>query len=1076
MKKATCGIISFVVGMGIIAGAVTERPEWNNLEVLQVNRELPRATMMVYPDVEAAMEYDRTTSPWFKSLNGDWKFNWVKSPTDRPVDFFKPSFDARGWDTLPVPSNWEIEGHGLRIYTNSKYPFKKDIPNAPTEWNPVGSYRRTFEVPGDWDGRETYIVFDGVQSAFYLWINGEKVGYSQGSRTPAEFNVTKYLKPGKNVLAAEVYRWSDGSYLEDQDFWRLSGIYRDVYLWSTAQSHIRDFTVVTDLDDQYKNAVLKVDAEILNPTGSVEVELLDPSGKSIGTAGSPGRSLVSLDIPIKNPAKWSAESPSLYTVLITLKDASGETIEVIPLRVGFRVAEIKNNRFCLNGVPVLIKGVNRHEHHADTGHTVDRASMIRDIQLLKENNFNAVRTSHYPNMPMWYDLCDEYGIMLWDEANIEAHGMKYGAASPAKRPEWKKAHLDRIQRMVGRDKNHASVITWSMGNESGDGENFVACYAWIKENDPTRPVHYERTEAGDKPTDIANKMYANADTIRAYTESDAKKPYIICEYMHAMSNSSGGAKEYWDLFYEENLAQGGFVWDWMDQGLREPVPEEFRKNIGKGPVKDSFFAYGGWWEDAVEVSHNGNFCMNGLIDADQVPHPGLFAMKYLQRNTHVTPVDLNAGLVKIKNWYDFSSLDQRVSGFWKIEANGEEIAAGTVPVSGIAPHTEKTVQLGLPSIVPEAGVEYFLTLEFRAKKNDHPLVGEGHLLAWDQFMLPIGKPAGYSAADGKVTIDDGAGSIVVKGHDFTVTFDKVTGTLSSFKAGGTDLIASGGRVELSRAQVDNERRQKEPPLNPVWDTAGEKAVLESIKVEPVGSAARITVRKLLPDVRGGYAAVYTVFGNGEVVVDTAFNFENTPGFIGPPLRVGMEWNLPSALENITWFGRAGETYMDRDFELMGIYSGTVDEQWTDYSRPQENGNKTDVRWASFTDADGKGILISAQGAPLGIGARHYSRETMRKSDYSFQMERAKDIILNVDAAQSGVGGITSWRTAPLKKHQLTAKTYRYAYRLRPLTDNVDSMLSSHTEYLSSNVEMLAVPDVSKLPEIKKPKVKKRRKK
>ena len=1041
MNRWTLLIGLFLLAKGLLA------EEWNDLSVLQVNREAPHATMMVYPDAQAALEYDRATSPWIQTLNGEWKFNWVKSPADRPIDFFKPSFDASGWGTIPVPSNWEIEGHGLRIYTNARYPFKKDPPHAPTEWNPVGSYRREFTVSKDWNGRETYIVFEGVESAFYLWVNGEKVGYSQGSRTPAEFNITPYLKPGKNMLAVEVYRWSDGSYLEDQDFWRLSGIYREVYLWSTAQSHIRDFTVVTELDDQYKDAVLKVDVDISNPVGSVELQLLNAEGESLFVKQLKD----GFAVPVSNPRKWNAEDPYLYTVLLTLKDASGKTIEVIPQRVGFRAVEIKNSRFCVNGVPVLIKGVNRHEHHADTGHTIDRASMIRDIQRLKENNFNAVRTCHYPNMPEWYDLCDEYGIMLWDEANIETHGMGYKAESLAKQPEWKAAHLDRIQRMVERDKNHASVITWSMGNEAGDGENFAACYQWIKENDPTRPVHYERATGDFKNTDIFNKMYSTSDHIRKYTEGDAKKPYIICEYMHAMGNSTGGAKEYWDLFYEDNTAQGGFVWDWMDQGIRTPVPVEFKKNIGKGPVKETFFAYGGYFEDPKGVRNDGNFCMNGLIDAGQEPHPGLFAMKYLQRNVHVEPADLKVGQVKIRNWFDFTTLGDAVSGHWKIEANGKQVAEGKVPNLEIAPHTERTVSLELPGIVPEAGQEYFLTLEFRAKKNYHPLVKEGHLLAWDQFKLPQEKPIVRAAAKGTVSVDESATAIVVKGKGFEVAFDKASGRLSSYKANGADLIVAGGEPELSRAQNDNERRQKPKP-SPAWDVAAANAVVESVQVKQSGNVAKITIRKILPDVRGGFAAIYTVLGSGEVVVEVAFDFENTEEAMRPPLRIGMEWKIPAAFENMAWYGRGGETYFDRTFEPIGLFSGTVDGQWVDYSRPQENGNKTAVRWVSLTDEKGAGLLVVAEGSPLGIGARRYSQQTMRESDYSFQMERSDDIFLNIDAAQSGVGGINSWYATPLEKHRLNETAYHYAYRLIPLSGDVDKALSGRAAFIESEVQ------------------------
>ena len=1014
--------------LSLVAGSAAAA-EWNDLKVLQLNREAPHASMMVFPDAESALKAgpDRTRSPWFKSLNGNWKFHWVKKPADRPAGFYQPDFDAGAWKTIPVPSNWEIQGYGLRIYSNIPYPFPKNPPHAPTEWNPVGSYRHEFELPAEWQGRDVFITFDGVQSAFYLWINGQKVGYSQGSRTPAEFNITQYLKPGRNTLAAEVYRWSDGSYLEDQDFWRLSGIYRDVYLWSTAKSHIRDFSVVTDLDDQYINAELKINAEILNPAGSVEVSLVDPAGKTVGGKSVPATAKTALSIPVAAPAKWTAESPTLYTLLIALKDASGKTVEVIPQRVGFREAAIINRRFCLNGVPVLIKGVNRHEHHADTGHTIDRDAMLRDIQLLKENNFNAVRTSHYPNMQLWYDLCDEYGIMLWCEANIESHGMGYGKESLAKQPEWEAAHLDRIQRMVGKFKNHPSIITWSMGNEAGDGVNFTACYKWIKANEPTRPVHYERAEGKAENTDIFNNMYATSDKIRKYAEGNNEKPYIICEYMHAMGNSNGGAKEYWEVFYDDNLAQGGFVWDWMDQGLRTPVPQEFRKNVGKGPVKETFFAYGGWFEKNT-VHHDGNFCMNGLISADQIPHPGCYAMKYLQRNVHVSADDLGAGKLRIKNWHDFTPLGEKTAGRWKVEADGKRIAGGEMPDLAIAPHREQSVSLKLPAITPEPGVEYFLTVEYTARKNYHPLVKEGHLLAWDQFRLPVYSEAPEKISSKPVAIDQSRGRIMLSGDGFSVDFSKDKGTLESYKVDGVELLAAGGIPELSRAQVDNERRQKPKP-DPAWDSAGQKARPSSVTVEPAGKAARVTVTKELPDVSATFKAVYTVDGDGAILIETDVDFSNTLKPMLPPLRVGMGWQLPAGFETVTWFGRGGETHADRDFEPIGLYTGTVDAQWTDYSRPQANGNKSGVRFISLTNDRGRGLRVESVGTPLQAAVRHYSTATMRDSEYSFQMERSNNIFLNIDGAQCGVGGINSWGSRPLDKYRLLDKRYSFAYRL-----------------------------------------------
>lgn len=1037
MNKISSVMMGFVL-MAVRVFAGTEAPEWNDLTVLQRGVEPPRATFFTYPTGELAKSRDPAQSPWFKSLNGEWKFNWVKKPADRPLDFYKTDFDDRAWGTIPVPSNWEVQGHGLPIYTNIKYPFPKNPPHVPQEWNPVGSYRRTFELPASWNERETFLVFDGVQSAFYLWVNGRKVGYSQGSRTPAEFNITPYLKAGRNVMAVEVYRWCDGSYLEDQDFWRLSGIYRDVHLQSRGKTRLRDVTLVAALDEQYRHGRLAVEAELVQPNGTLEVDLFDAAGRSVARVQAPASAQVDLDIPIRDPAQWTAETPNLYLVLLSLRDAAGNLLEVVPQRVGFRTVEIKDNRFRLNGVPLLIRGVNRHEHHADTGHVVDRASMIRDIQLLKENNFNAVRTCHYPNLPLWYDLCDEYGILLWDEANIESHGMGYEEDSLAKNPAWKAAHLNRIKRMVERDKNHPCVITWSMGNEAGDGTNFAACYQWIKANDPTRPVHYERVRKDLSNTDILNEMYMSAAGIRKYIgKPKHNKPYIICEYMHAMGNSNGGAKAYWDLFNEDNLAQGGFVWDWMDQGLRQPVPKAYKANMGVGPVKETFFVYGGWFEKRAGVRHDGSFCMNGLLDSGQQPHPGLFAMKYLQRQVEVEPVDLAAGTVRVRNRYDHTALSERVTGAWKIEADGVSLASGTLSDLQIEPRGEALVTLGLPTLEPEAGKEYFLTLEFRAAASHHPLVKAGHLLAWEQFRLPLEKAPEPVALSGSLVLEEAPASIRVSGDRFAVVFDRQQGELVSFQVDGRDRIAAGGKPNLSRPQVDNERRQK-PKLNPAWDSAGENAVVETISTEAEEQLVRIKVSKRLPDVNGRFTTQYTVLATGEVLVETVCDLSNTPADLRWPLRVGMAWNIPAEFENMEWYGRGGETYLDRNFEPIGRFRGTVDEQWVDYSRPQANGNKSDVRWVALTDADGCGLMVAAEHAPLGIGARHYSVQTMRASSYSFQMKRSSTIHLNIDAAQRGVGGITSWGARPLVEHQLQEKVYQYAYRLIPVCGDVDA--------------------------------------
>jgi len=619
--------------------------EWDDPKVLQVNAERARASMMIYPDKAAAMEGNREQSPWFKLLNGQWTFRLVKRPAEVIADFHKVDFDDSSWKDITVPSNWEIQGYDTPIYVNDEYPFPKAQPRAPKEYNPVGHYRMRFSHPSGWGGRKTMICFDGVDSAFYLWVNGEKVGYSQGSRTVAEFNISEYVKAGENVLAVQVYRWCDGSYLEDQDFWRLSGIFRDVYLWSPGKQHIRDFRVVTELDDEYRDAVLEVECELTDAQGcSVDVDLMDGEGKAVFETVSEKAAVVderhvaSFSIGVRNPKKWTAESPYLYKLLLTLKDGQGNVVEVIPWNVGFREVEIKDGQFLVNGKVILFKGVNRHEHNPDTGHVVTRETMVLDIKLMKENNINAVRTSHYPNVPLWYELCDKYGLYVMDEANVESHGYVNNSENEiANGAIWREAHLDRVTRMAERDKNHACIVIWSLGNEAGDGPNLRACHKWLHENMPNRPVHYEGSSGrGDgRASDFFSRMYAKPDWGTEDKNEYPDKPMVLCEYSHAMGNSNGNLKEYWDDIYVNPRHQGGFVWDWMDQGIRQAVPAEYAKNVGKGPVLDYFFAYGGWWEDKLGIFNNGNFCMNGLVGSDWRGHPGLFALKYVYRNIHV---------------------------------------------------------------------------------------------------------------------------------------------------------------------------------------------------------------------------------------------------------------------------------------------------------------------------------------------------------------------------------------------------------------------------------------------------------
>lgn len=1046
--------------------AAVGQPGWQDLDIIQINAQKPHATMMTYPNEQAALAMDRTQSPWFKLLSGDWKFRWDKSVDDRPADFFKTQFDDSDWDTIPVPSNWQMHGYGTPIYATQNYGFKKDAPNIAPKTNPVGSYRREFELPKDWQKRKTLIHFEGVNSCFYLWVNGKKVGYSEGSRTPAEFDISDYVRPGTNQIAVQVYRWCDGSYLEDQDFWRLAGIFRDVYLWSVDDAHVRDFEIDATLVNDFKDGRLKVQTDIVG-ADRAKFELLDASGDRVCEGWAEHQKPLVLEVP--NVKSWSAERPNLYTALLTL-EKDGKTIEVIPTRVGFRTVEIRGNVFYVNGVKLKFKGVNRHETHPDTGQFIDLDSMIRDIKLFKENNINAVRTCHYPDVPRWYELCDQYGIWVMDEANIETHGYGNNPNNKlANDPAWQEAHVDRVRRMAVRDKNHPSIIVWSLGNEAGIGPNFDACYEYLRANHPERPVHYEGEKRKDFPaSDFNSRMYANQN----WGRKSGDKPNVLCEYTHAMGNSNGNLAEYWDgTIYPNDHHSGGFVWDWMDQGIRVAVPKSHQANVGLGPVKTDFFAYGGWFEEPVGMESAGNFCMNGLVASDWTPHPGLFAIKHVYRNIHVSPIDLGKGQLQIKSWFDTVNARDVLKGDWIIEANGREIASGQVPTLDVPARGETQIQLDLPQIEPKPGTEYFLTLRFTATESYSPLVEAGHELSFAQFKLPIKSPEIKTPDEtatktpakqpASLTMQEGEGTVSIRGENFKASFDTNAGALSSYAVNDQEIIKRGPSLDLWRAYTDNDKK----PINvgtykAVWRDAVKSQKLVDSKVFRLSDdAVQLAFDFLLPKVNSVYRVVYTVNANGQIQVDVGVKLgaKQSQKF---PHRIGTEWLVDKNFFNMQWYGRGpNPTYVDRNFERIGLFGGTVDEQWVDYSRPQENGNKTDVRWVSLTDEAGNGLLVSAAGQPLSIGAKHYSTETIESSKYSFQMQRSPDIFFNVDLIQMGVGGNNSWGATALRKYLLREKNYQYSYQLRPMQsgDSVDDLLGGLAEKVEVSFDDLVVP-------------------
>ena len=1043
MARIRSSILTLATALLPCAAAAQQPNDWENPAVFAVNKEPPHATLFPYESRALALARDPSRSAEFLDLDGRWKFNWVRKPADRPLDFYRTDFDDAAWGDIPVPGNWELNGHGVPIYVNFTYPFPKNPPHIPHDDNPVGSYRTHFTIPPGWGRRQIFLHFGSIRSAMYVWVNGRKVGYSEVDKVPAEFDITAYVHPGAdNLLAVEMYRWSDGSYLEDQDFWRLSGIERPVYLYATPKIHIRDFSVTAGLDSAYHDGLLQVAVQLRNYRSTaidgwhVTVDLLDAAGASalprgplIRRARVAAGAGTALDLGERVPAprRWTAETPNLYTLLITLADQRDSTIEVLSSRVGFRTVEIRGGQLLVNGVPILIKGVDRHEHDPVTGHVVSRELMRRDVQLMKEFNINAVRTSHYPNDPYWYDLADEYGLYIVDEADIESHGMGYDpAVTLGNNPVWQAAHLDRTMRMVERDKNHPSIIIWSLGNEAGNGVNFYATYRWVKQRDATRPVQYERAGL-DWNTDLVVPMYPSFQQLVDYAEHHHDRPLIMCEYAHAMGNSVGNFQDYWDIIKRYDNLQGGFIWDWVDQGIRT------RDSAGT-----VIWGYGGDFGPPGTPSDN-NFNINGIVQPDRVPHPSAFEVKHVYQSIDVIAVDLPAGIVDVTDAYDFRRTDD-VRMLWTVLADGVPIDSGVASDSlPLAPHERMRVTLLMPRIQPEPGVEYDLDLSFR-QTRPRSLVPAGHEVAFEQFRLPVARPT--PPVDprtlGPLALRTSGDSVIVTGSRFSVRFTRATGRMVSYVYDGRDLLGQGPAPNFWRAPVDNDFGAGLQRKLRVWLGAADSAALPSVTVTgPAGGQVTVTVQSKLPTVSADYTTVYTVLGSGDVIVDDHFvpHGDSLPEMF----RFGMSLVLPAPFSTVEWYGRGPhESYWDRKTAaLVGRYRGTVSEQYFPYVRPQETGNKTDVRWLALTDSSGAGLLFVGDSL-LSMSALHYTIADLdpgleKRQTHSGELVERPEVYVNVDERQMGVGGTNSWGIAALPRYSLPYAEYRYRFRMRGIS-------------------------------------------
>ncbi|MBS4202388.1 DUF4981 domain-containing protein [Bacillus sp. FJAT-49732] len=1022
-------------------------PEWNNNpEIFQLNRLEAHATLMPYHTVEEALKGNRQDSKYYKLLNGEWKFSFSETPDKRNREFYQADFDSSNWDHIQVPFHWQFQGYDYPQYTNVNYPWinTEDLkaPFAPTKYNPVGQYIQTFTVPELWENQPVYISFQGVESAFYIWVNGELVGYSEDTFTPAEFDITPYLIDGENKLAVEVYRWCDASWLEDQDFWRLSGIFRDVYLYSTPRIHIQDFFVNTELDNEYRDAELKVNASITNyvkeTCGNVKFEamLYDDNGNKVlempisvdVNISGEVKCEISASAFVENPLKWSAEHPNLYTLVLSLKDENGQLIETESCKVGFRKFELKDGLMKINGERIVFKGVNRHEFNADKGRAIDFEDMVHDITLMKKYNINAVRTSHYPNNPYLYELCDQYGLYVIDENNLETHGSwVYGQKEledtvPGSRPEWTENVLDRCNSMFQRDKNHPSIVIWSLGNESFGGDNFLKMHQFFKEIDPSRLVHYEGVfhyRPSEAASDIESTMYITPSKVEEYAIEAQKseqqmKPYILCEYAHAMGNSVGNLFKYTELFDKYPIIQGGFIWDWRDQAIRTKTEDGVE-----------FLAYGG---DFGESPHDGNFSGNGLIFADGTVTPKLYEVKKCYQNIEFTAVDLANGVVAVQNKNLFTNVNEFELSF-ELTSNGELVKTGKADLD-IEPLSSGEVQLGYALEEIDQDGEIILTVNLRLK--DSTLWAEaGHEIAFEQFVLRKGIVERPSV-NGKLDLVDEADELTILGEGFSIRFNKLTGDLVSYQFAGEELINTPLVPNYWRAMTDNDKGNKLDVRSATWREAGIKRKLENFHVEKSDEEIAVLVKYSLPTTTESSTEIrYIVKNNGEIAVESTL----TPGSDLPEIpEVGLLFTMDQSFDNLEWYGKGPhENYIDKEKGAkIGLYEGKVKDQYVPYLKPQECGNKTEVRWATITNENGIGFKIA--GLPtVELNVLPYTPFELEEASHPYKLPNSNQSVIRVNHKQMGVGGDDSWLQKTHPEFTLYAdQPYSYTISLIPI--------------------------------------------
>ncbi len=1013
--------------------SVSQSKDWENSEVTGINKEDAHTYFISY-DTELNALKDNLESSNLKSLNGKWQFNWYKNATLRDSSFYKKNKNLA--NEIPVPSNWQMQGYGYPHYTNITYPFPKNKPYVPKNYNPVGHYKRSFNIDASWENKEIYIHFGAVKSAFYLWINGEKVGYSQGSKLPSEFNITKYLNVGVNEVAIEVYQFTDASYIEDIDFWRLAGIERDVFLHARPKLMVHDFFAKSTLDKTFNNGLLdlsitlknikktskyKVTAKLYKETTHIFEETQE------GIIDSNSDKEIQFYSKINTIKPWSAEHPDLYTLIISLKDEENKVLECTSHQLGFRTVELKNGQLLVNGKPILLKGVNRHEHDPNTGHVMSKEMMLKDIKLMKAFNINAVRTSHYPNDPYWYKLCNTYGLYVIDEANIEAHGYGWIVNEVARDPKYYKAIKERIKRLYFRDKNHPSVIIWSMGNEAGTGLPFIDAYKWLKEKDNSRLVSYDRAEVDPdfdhvRHTDIIGYMYAPIKDIKEeHLPNNPHRPFIWVEYAHSMGNSTGNLKELWDFVRSEPRVQGGFIWDWVDQGIT------LTNKSG-----EKYWGYGGDFEPN-HVKHSGAFCLNGIIFPDRTIQPALWEVKKQYQNIHVKPLDWKNLIFEVYNENCFTNLSEFILE-WQVLENGVKIKSGTRTIEG-APLTKVKINLSKEFPDVEQGNEYHVNFYFKNKKANE-MLSEGHEVAKDQFKLPLSrfKVDKINLKAQLKVVESAKGIDVFCGKKVKITFDKKIGAITAYEVNKANWLVSPLLLNTWRATTDNDKGASIHEKSKMWKDIESKLQTQSIAFEVLeDQSIMVKIHKINTEI-ANFFVNYTINATGEIKVQYVFERLNKGVYLLP--RMGMNLKVLQGMDKISYYGRGPhENYPDRNQSaFVGVYNANAKDFYVPYIRPQENGYRTEVRWLTVTNKNKQGFKFSSQSL-LNFNVNHFNNDDfyLRKENrHTTDIITKKHVNLNIDYRQMGLGGDTSWGVLPYQPYLIIPEPMKYTFTITPM--------------------------------------------